>query len=160
MTNLNLEQLGREILAHLAARGLAVFRGEARGETNAVYWDTAGYPDYREFVAAAEAAGERMITVAVRRFDAGLLEETLERLPQCPLEHRVRRDIEARLLELRAYEGFVCQLELSFSHGPRTYVYDQAAEWYEECMDLIEQVEESLGAALDENPLGGYYSNN
>jgi hypothetical protein len=163
MAQANLEQLGREVLAHLQARNLAVFRSYPRGSevgTDAIYWDTAEHPDFREFVAAAEAAGERLVTVAIRRFSAEMVEDTLEQLPQSQLDRGALRDIERRLRELGAYEGFVCQVELSFSHGRRTYVFDLAAEWYEELLDLMDEVEDSLGAALDENPLGGYYSNN
>ena len=68
--------------------------------------------------------------------------------------------IEGRLKDFRAYEGFVCQLELSFAEGQRTYIFDQPTEWYEEMEQLVEQVEDSFNGAVDENPLGGYFSNN
>lgn len=163
MAKANLEQLGREILAHLAERGLAVFRSHPRGTDgggDAIYWDTARHTDFREFVATAEAAGERLLTYSEREFSSDMLEDTLEQLPQAQLDRAARREIETRLRELAAYEGFVCQVELSFCHGRRTYVFDQAAEWYEELMDLMEEVEDSVDTSLDESPLGGYYSNN
>ena len=159
----NLENLRREILALLQERGMVVFKSYPRGPelgNDAVYWDTETYPDYREFIAAAAAVGARMMTIYSREFSADVIDEALEQLAGAQMDRDERRLVEGRLKDFRAYEGFVCQLELSFAEGQRTYIFDQPTEWYEDMTDLMEQIEDSFSGALDENPLGGYFSNN
>ncbi len=159
----NLEQLQREILTHLQDRGLAIFRSFPRGPelgADAVYWDTESFPDYRDFVSAAEATGAKLITVYGRRFTAEVIEDAMEHLATARMDREDRRTIESRLRDLRAYEGFLCQVELSFSHGRRTYIFDQPTEWYDELTELLETIEDSFSSPADERPLGGFYSNN
>jgi hypothetical protein len=159
----NLDHLRREILTLLEERGLVVFKSYPRGPelgSDSVYWDTETYPDHREFIAAAKALGARMMTIYSREFSTELIDDALAQLAHAGLERDERRLIEGRLKEFRAYEGFVCQLELSFTDGHRTYVFDQPTEWYEEMEQLIDEIEESFEGPVDETPLGGYYSNN
>ena len=159
----NLDSLNREILNHLDQNGIAVFKSYPRTQdlgSDAIYWDTDGHPDYREFVASAVAAGIRLITVYRREFSPDLLEDALQQLAESSLDRDTRRSIEARFRELRAYEGFVCQIELSFGHAQRTYIFDQTTEWYDEMTELLEQIEDSFHTSGNENPLTGYYSNN
>jgi hypothetical protein len=59
-----------------------------------------------------------------------------------------------------AYEGFTCQIELSFDHAQRTYVFEVRTDWFDELNDLVERIEDSYQDEGDENPLSGYYSNN
>jgi len=159
----NLENLRREILALLEERGLVVFKSYPRGPelgSDAIYWDTETYPDYREFIAAAGASGARMMTIYSREFSSDVIDDALAQLAEAHMEREERRIVEGRLKDFRAYEGFVCQLELSFAEGQRTYIFDQPTEWYEEMEQLVEQIEDSFNGAVDENPLGGYFSNN
>ena len=53
-----------------------------------------------------------------------------------------RRTLELRLNEMRAYEGFICQIEMSFDHAQRTYVFDIRTDWFEELNNLIERMED------------------
>ena len=76
------------------------------------------------------------------------------------LERDERRAVELRLNEIRAYEGFTCQIELCFDHAQRTYVFDIRTEWFDELNDLIERMDDFFEDDEDENPLSGYYSNN
>jgi hypothetical protein len=159
----NLDHLRREILALLEERGMVVFKSYPRGMelgSGAVYWDVDGFPDYREFVAAATAAGAKMMTIFSREFSGDAVDDALEQLAESNMNRDERRVVEARLKELRAYEGFICQVELSFADGARTYIFDQPTDWYEEMEQLVDQIDESFAAPVDENPLGGYYSNN
>lgn len=158
----NLDNLRREVLAHLEANGLTVFKSHPRGielGSEAIYWDTETYPDYREFVAAAKSVGARMMTVYSREFSSDLVDDAIETLGESDMTREERRPVEARLKELRAYEGFICQIELSFCDQQRTYIFDQPTDWYEEMEQLVDEIENSFNLP-DDAPLGGYYSNN
>jgi|ERR1700722_7353931 hypothetical protein len=161
----NLDTLCREIQQHLESRGIAVFRSYPRADpesslTGAIYWDSENHPDYREFVEAAGAAGVRMVTLFAREFTPEMLESVQAQLSDTELERDERRTLDARLNEMRAYEGFTCQIELSFDHAQRTYVFEVRTDWFDELNDLMERIEESYQDEGDENPLSGYYSNN
>ena len=159
----NLDQLRREVLAHLEATGMTIFKSYPRGmelSSEAIYWDSETYPDFREFVATAQSVGARMMTVFSREFSSDEVDQALETLAESSMNRDERRSVEKRLKELRAYEGFVCQIELSFADQQRTYIFDQPTDWYEELEQLVEEIESSFGAPIDDAPLGGYYSNN
>ena len=125
-----------------------------------VHWDVESHPDYREFIEVAYAAGERMVTLAVREFTPDIIETALAQLAEADMDRDDRRAADARLNEMRGYEGFTCQIELSFDHGQRTYLFDVRTEWFDELNELIERIEEAFDDEGDENPLSGYYSNN
>jgi hypothetical protein len=161
----NLDTLRREIEQHLESRGMAVFRSYPRADsesslTGAIFWDSENHPDYHEFVEAASAAGVRMVTLYARDFTADIVETALVQLSDTELERDERRALEARLNEMRAYQGFTCEVELSFDHAQRTYVFDVRTDWFDELNDLVEHIEDSYQDEGDENPLSGYYSNN
>jgi len=144
---------------------MAVFRGYPRTEserslTEAVHWDSQNYPDYREFVEAAFAAGVRLITLYARELTADIVETALAQLADTEMERDERRSLDTRLHEIRAYEGFTGQIELSFDHAQRTYIFEVRTEWFDELNDLVERIEYSYEDEGDENPLSGYYSNN
>jgi hypothetical protein len=151
------------VIAHLEERGLIAFKGqpqrqEVRGDRT--YWDSETYPDFRGFVAVAQAAGVKVVTICSGVFHTEEFDEALEQLASSSLDRETRRSIERRLRDLGKYEGFVCEIELSFVEGGRTYYFAQATPWYEEALDLLDQIEDSFEPP-DENPLGGgYYSNN
>ena len=162
----NLDTLRHEIEQHLESRGLAVFRSYPRGDSEsplvgAVYWDSENYPDYREFVEAACAAGVRMVSLYAREFTSDIVETALAHLSETDLGRDEKRAFDARLNEIQAYEGFTCQIELSFDHAQRTYVFEIRTDWFDELNDLLERIEFSYqDEEGDENPLSGYYSNN
>jgi hypothetical protein len=159
----NLDHLRRQVLAHLEEHGFAIFKSYPRTPeltSDAVYWDCERHPDFREFVAAASAVDAKLMTIFSREFSAEAIDDALEQLAEANMDRDDRRLIEGRLKDFRAYEGFVCQLELSFSHGSRTYIFDQPTEWYEEMEQLVDQIEEAFDNPVDETPLGGFYSNN
>jgi len=162
----NLDTLRREIQQHLESRGMAVFRSYPRGDpegslAGAIYWDSENHPDFRDFVEAAWAAGVRMVTLYSREFTSDIIETALIHLADTEMERDERRALEARLNEMRAYEGFTCQIELSFDHAQRTYVFEVRTDWFDELNELVERIDYSYqDEEGDENPLSGYYSNN
>lgn len=162
----NLDTLRFEIEQHLESRGMTVFRSYPRTDPEgelmgAIYWDCENHPDYREFIQAACAVGARMVTMYAREFTSDVLETAQLHLADAELERDERRAFDTRLTEMRAYEGFTCQIELSFDHAQRTYVFEVRTEWFDELNDLVERIEYAYqDDEGDENPLSGYYSNN
>ncbi|HTS75781.1 MAG TPA: hypothetical protein VMG40_06230 [Bryobacteraceae bacterium] len=159
----NLESLREEIESCLLERGLAAFHGAPFDYDDAptVLWDMARDPDYRAFLAAAEAAGVRLIALHAEQFDEELIDDALERLEDARLAASRRAEIERRFRELRRYDGFTCRIELSFDHPPRVYVFDLRTEWFEELGDLLDEIEESEGEeGPPESPGAGYFSKN
>ena len=127
-----------------------------------VYWDTDRHPDYQSFLAAAEAAGVRMVTLYSRELEEDMIDDALEQLGDSGMDRDDRRALESRLKEMRSYLGFTCQIELSFDLAPRVYIFDLRAEWFDDLNDLIDGIEDSYVEEDDgEDPLGGrFFSNN
>ena len=160
----NLDSLRSEIEEYLETRGIALFQSFPRsGEHGSVvYWDTERHPDYQRFLAAAEAAGVRVVTLFSRELEEEIIDDALEQLESSGLDRDDRRSAEVRLKELRGYTGFTCQIELSFDVAPRVYIFDLRTEWLDELNDLIERIEESYSPDDDseEELGGGYFSRN
>jgi hypothetical protein len=162
---LNLDGLRAEIQEYLEKRGIVVFHGFPRGgdPTTSVFWDTERHPEFREFLAAAEAAGVRLVTLYSREMEEDLVEEALEQLSEASsLDRDERRAIEMRLKEVRGYCGFTCQIELSFDLAPRVYIFDLRTEWFDDLNDLTGRIEDAYRKSDDGgSPLGGgYFSKN
>jgi hypothetical protein len=161
----NLETLRSEIREYLESRRMVIFHGYTRsGEPSpTVFWETERYPDYHMFLAAAEAAGARLVTFYAREFTDDLVDDALERLEGAGLPRDEHRAIETRLLEMRSYAGFTCQIELSFDLTPRVYVFDLRTEWFDDLNDLLDRIDDAYSDRdeEDEGPLGGgYFSKN
>lgn len=163
---LNLDTMRTEILEHLKSHGLAVFHGFPRGgeHTPSVYWNVAVNPDYTAFVAAAEAAGVRLMTIHSQEFTEDYIEDAEERLEEASLPRDQKRAVEQRLKEMRGYLGFTCQIELSFDLAPRVYIFDVYTEWFDDLNDLLDGIDDAEDDEDedDDKPLGGsgYFSKN
>ncbi|MGE5487983.1 MAG: hypothetical protein ACM3ZB_09220 [bacterium] len=166
--NVDLDSLKTEVLDYLREQGFVVFRGYSRlADTDSfVAWDVDCIPDpresYREFLAAAKGAGVKMIVFHHREFTAGHIEEAADRLEDAGLAPDEQRQYERRLRELRGYEGFTCALELSFDHEGRIYMYSVRADWYEDYLDMLEDLDLPASEEEDDDDSmgGGYYSSN
>ena len=162
----NLDTLRTEIQEYLESHQFIVFHGYSRlmDTLPVVYWDLEHFPDYRLFLKAAEAAGARMIVFHQREFTADLIDTALDQLQDVDLPPADRRTVERRLKELRAYEGFICTLEISFDYQNRVYLFDMRTEWYNELNDILDEIDASLPGEEededDEGPMGGYFSKN
>jgi hypothetical protein len=161
----NLAGMKAEIEQHLEQAGLAVFYGHPRAADAlpTVYWDCHQHPDYREFIQAGMAAGVKLVVFHQREFSTEQIDEALEQLAACDLPREDQRDFERRLKEMRAYDGFVCEIEMSFDHQGCMYLFDLRTDWYQELTDLLDEihllttVEDDDG---DNRTLGGYFSKN
>ncbi|MGO9096155.1 MAG: hypothetical protein ACLQGV_13100 [Bryobacteraceae bacterium] len=162
--NLNLDELKTEVLQHLESQEFVVFHGYSRlSDTDSfVAWDVERQPDYRQFLETAKNAGVKLIVYHWREFSRAHVDEAAERLEECDFSLEEQHNLERRLRELRVYEGFTCALELSFDLHARVYLFNLRAEWYEDYLDLIEELGGGLSDEEDEEdePLGGFYSSN
>jgi hypothetical protein len=162
--SLNLDELRIEVVKHLESQEFVVFHGYSRlADTDSfVAWDVDRKPDYREFLETAKNAGVKLIVYHWREFSKAHVDEAAERLEGCDISVEERRSLDKRLRELRAYEGFTCALELSFEFEARVYLFNLRADWYEEYLDLLEEIDSSMPDDEDEDDdsIGGYYSRN
>jgi hypothetical protein len=160
----NLDVLRPEIQLYLEESGLAVFYGYSRTleSAPAVHWDCDQFPDYRLFVQAARAAGAKLMVFHQREFFSEQIEETLEKLHACELAPQEARQLEERLNHLRAYEGSVCAIELSFDHEGRVYLFDLRTEWYDEFSEIQDEIHLLVPDPDedDDSPISGYFSRN
>jgi hypothetical protein len=160
---INLDTMREEIQEYLDSHGLAVFHGFPRGseQTPAVYWNAQEHPDYRKFLEAAAAAGVKLVNLYANEFSEDSIEDAMERLESSVLPGDERRAIEARLKEMRAYVGFVCQIELSFDLAPRVYIFDLHTDWFDDLTEILDRIDDAYEDTDDEEPLsGGYFSKN
>jgi len=163
----NLDTLKGEILEQLAAQGFTVFHGYCRlGDgQNAMCWDTARYPDFRQYLDTARQAGVKLVTFYHREFERDAVEDAIDRLGDCEMPSDERKMFDLRLEELRRYAGFTCVLELSFACQGQVHTYSLQAPWYEDFLALSDDIDIYLpageeGEGEDEGPIGGYFSRN
>ncbi len=164
--DIELDTLKTEILKYLEASGFAVFRshsGELEG-LPLVCWDCERFPDYRMFLDVAQKVNARLILFAAREFEAAEIDEELEELEDCEISRDDRREYERRLREYRKHEGVICSLEMGFDHNSRMYVYEVRPDWYDEFLELSDEIAANLPSPeADEGGdggMGGFYSNN
>jgi hypothetical protein len=162
---LDLDHLKQEIEEHLQAEGFLIFRGHSRlsGSTPFVHWDTEQHPDFRMFLEVAKQAGVRLIVFHRREFTPDYLDDAADQLEAADLPREDKRRLERRIAALRGYEGFTCLLELSFDREGRTYCFSLRTEWYEDLLDLLDEIEASYPEEEEEEgeePMGGYFSRN
>lgn len=160
----DLETLRTEMEAYLKQYGMAVFHGFHRmvDSTNHVLWDTARYPDFRDFLQTARHAGVRLIVFNHRAFSLDQIDEALDELEDADLLREEKRSYETRLRQLQAYEGFTCSVELSFSLDARVYSFESHTDWYEIFTDILGELDAVALEHEDEpdDSIGGYFSNN
>lgn len=165
-----------EILEHLRREGVAVYHVEPEMWPNdrSVWWDTNRVPDYKKFLATAKSAGAKVILY----FDQDLTEETIadaeDALELATLEPDEFREYARRIGELRSYIGFTNRLGIGYASEGFFYWYDLEAPWYEELMEMLEELQLSQfpfsadpGFEEDDDddddqkpPLGNYFSKN
>jgi hypothetical protein len=158
---LNLETVRAEIQEYLEARAIAVFHAfpGIEDDSPVVQWDTEHYPDYHAFLAVAESAGIKLVALHANEFHDDVLDETQKRLAESTLSGAERTAMERRLREMRRYDGYTCQIELSFDLPTRVYVFDLRTEWFQELSDMLDQIDQaSEGPELPGPP--GYFSKN
>ena len=159
----NLDTLTTEIDAYLRQAGFIVFYGMSRSidDIPEIDWDTAHYPDYRQFLDVARQLEARLIVLHHRKFDSEIIERALDQMETTSLEYDESRHVENRLRELNMYDGFTCVIELSFDHSGVMYMFELRTEWYNELNSILEQLDMAPDDEdEDDETFGGYYSKN
>ena len=161
--DLNLDTLKREIVEYLDSGGFAVFHSSpgALEGLPMVLWDTQRYPDYQLFLEVARKSGTAVMLFATREFESADIDELVERLNESSLPRDERREYEARLRDMRIYEGVTCSLELAFDYNSRLCVYEVQPDWYEEFLAVEDEIVSRLDdEESEDDSLGGYFSKN
>jgi hypothetical protein len=166
----DLDHLKTDIPAYLESRGFVAFHGVSRSASGArlVAWDVPRRPDYREFLDVAAKIGIKIAVLYSREFERTNVEDVLAELEESDVPPSERRDYEHRLHRLLVYEGFTCALELSFDYEDRIYLYEVRAEWFNELLDIMADIDSWYGTggsdedetSEDDGPVGGYFSRN
>jgi hypothetical protein len=162
----NLDRLKNEIDEYLHSNSFIVFHGQSRihgDDSRIVYWDTALYPNYTDFLKTAEAAGVRFLVMHTEIFDEATVEDLENGLESIEMPRDERRALDKRIQEFGAYTGMICEIELSYVFDNQIYLYSTQALWYRDYEDLYEELM-LAGSGFDEGPddssMGGYFSKN
>lgn len=166
--DLNLDALKDEILRFLDASGFAIFRGHAGAldDMPVITWDSESFPDYRMFLDAAHRSGAKVVIFTAAQFDEEDIEDVDADLALSGLDRDQVRTIEQRLNRFRTYLGQTCFLQLAFDHHSRMYVYEMQPDWYNEYLELTDELDMMLPQENEQDEpgeddtLGGFYSNN
>jgi hypothetical protein len=165
----NLDILKQELPDYIAAEGFAVFRGQP-GSFEAVpnmFWDTEAHPEYQAYLNVAKVSGARVIIFAHREFEAEEIGEALDQMQDCELSHEQQRSMERSLVDLRAYVGNTCSIEMAFDHQGRLYIYELVTDWFQTYLDLSDLLISATAVDVEngdedgtDSSFGGYYSKN
>lgn len=162
--DLNLDTLKREILGYLDEAGFAIFRsspGTVEGGSGTMVWDSQEHPDYQMFLEVAKKVGVKLILFASREFEATDLDELVEQLDTADLPRDDDREYRGRIRDLRGYQGVTCSIELAFDYNQRLYVYELRPDWFDEFLELDEEIIARVSDDdMDDDTLGGYFSKN
>ncbi len=160
---LDLETLRTEVQAYLDEQRLAVFHGyhQMPDALNQVAWDAELHPDFREFVSAGQKAGAKLFVFHHQAFSLDQIDEALDELEESDFTRDEKRNLEARLRQLKDYEGFTCSVELSFCVDRLIYMFELHTEWYDALAEILAELDVATeDEEADDGSLGGYFSNN
>ncbi len=169
--DIDLDTLKHSISDELERSSFAIFRHDSGAfePRQVVTWDVDTYPDYLMFLDTARKLGAKMILFASSEFDEGELEELQDELDIADVPPSVKSDSERTLKTLRKHIGSTSSVEIAFPFEGRFYVYEARPDWYEEFVNLSEEVEAFSSLALEsaeedgedeDDSMGGFYSNN
>ena len=164
--NLNLDTVKSEAEEYLNENGFIIFRGFSRGldDVPEVDWDTVHYPDFRMFLEVGKKLGVKLVVMHHREFDAQIIDAAIDRLSAIGFEYEDQTTIETRLRDLTMYDGFTCQVELSYDYDGILYLFELRTPWYAELTHLLDEIDsagdDSDDDDDDDESYGGYYSRN
>jgi hypothetical protein len=158
----DLDNLKRDIERQLQEGAYVVFYARSRFTDQAmpILWDVQLRPEPAEFLETALSIGVKLIVFHRREFGPQVIEEAAEKLEAADLPRERFREIERELKRLRAYEGFTSAIELSFDFDGRTYLYEVTAPWYDEYLDMLDDIDDAIEMSGEPPPMGGYFSQN
>ncbi len=162
----NLDRLKDEIQQYLESRNFVIFHSLARTTepASAVQWDSRLYPDFKAFLEVCRQLEVRLVCFHHRELSPDFIDDAMDDLETADIPRDEYQRLEERLRELRIYEGLTSVVELSFTYQNLTYVYSQRASWYEELMEIADEIDDYLAVENEEEgngeSMGGYFSRN
>ncbi len=165
----DLETLKTEIDEYLTAENLVVFHGFPRlaDPSSMIHWDIDEYPDFKLFLELPKKLDVKLIVFHHRKLAPDFIEDVLDQLDSADMPDDEYAELQRRLRELRVFEGFTSAVELSFEYQGRTYFFTRRAEWYEELLDIADEIDDFTGededdfeGLEDEDDVGPYFSKN
>ena len=129
-----------EIVAAANRQGLLVFPGYVVEEMPAVWWQ--GNPDeWPDFLGIAKAEGIRTLFVGRAILEEEDLQELAEWVEEKAGPGSTNGD-RARLKEFERYIGKTGEIRIGFIKDGVAFLLQERSEWYEEYLDLMEEVED------------------
>ena len=163
----DLDTLRTDIQTHLDAEQFVVFHGFSRMSEPLpiVYWDTFHYPEFHQFLKTPKELGVKMISFHHRELEPAFVDDALGDLEGVDMPPEEVQRLSHRLRDLRVWEGFTSVIELSFVYQGQVYVFSKRAEWYEEIMEIADEIDDYLSAEEEEDEdqtdaMGGFFSRN
>ncbi len=162
--SLELQRLKTEILEYLRSVGLPVFYCLGiPGDEGFIFWDHAQYPDWRQFIDVAKESGARMFLFSSRDLTLEELQTAREALEEVAAESSEREDAVAFLDSLHQHVGHGAWVRVAWQQDGRRFAYERVAPWYENLLDLLDELSDHLPDLDDEEDndepgsRGGYY---
>ncbi len=141
----DLERLENQVSQLLKDGGFAEFKSEPRGpDMPMIHWDTENYPDPATFLQVAGQLEIKLVCHSADVFHVAALDESIEAIRKAGVAREEIREFERELKRFRGYEGFLCDVELSFDFEGRVYCYDSQAPWYDEYLELMDRIDTIL----------------
>jgi hypothetical protein len=129
-----------EIVAAAERQGLLVFPGYVTEDLPAIWWQ--GDPDdWPDFLGIAKAEGVRMLMVGRAVLEAEDLQDLAEWVEEKEGPGHSNGD-RARLKTFERYIGSTGEIRLGWMKDGVAFVLQQQTEWYEEFLDLMDEVED------------------
>jgi hypothetical protein len=129
-----------EVVAAAERQGLLVFPGYIAEDLPAVWWQ--GNPDnWPDFIGIAKAEGMRTLFVGRAILEAEDLQELAEWVEEKTGPGPSNGD-RARLKTFERYIGSTGEIRLGWIKDGVGFVLQQQTEWYEEFLDLMQEVED------------------
>ncbi len=158
----DLDNLKLDIERQLQDGAYVVFYARSRfnDQSPPILWDVSLRPNPADFLDTALSIGVKLIVFHHREFGPLVLDEAFEKLEAADLARERHREMERELKRLKGYEGFTSAIELSFDFDGRTYLYEATAPWYDEYLDLLDDLDEAMELGEEPPPMSGYFSQN
>ncbi len=158
----DLDNLKLDIERQLQEGAFVVYYARSRfNEQNPpILWDANVRQNPSDFLETALSVGVKLIVFHHREFGPHVLDEAVEKLEASDLAREKHREMERELKRLKGYEGFTSAIELSFDFDGRTYLYEATAAWYDEYLDLLDDLDDAMEMGEEPPPLSGYFSQN
>ncbi|MBM3795041.1 MAG: hypothetical protein FJW31_13445 [Acidobacteria bacterium] len=160
----DLDNLRKEIDRLLRDGAYVVYHSRSRVDETMmpILWDTERHPDPSEFLDTALSIGVKLVVYHYREMTEQVLEDGFEKLEAAGLPRDRHRELERELKRLKGYVGFTSDIELSFDFDRQTYMYEATAPWYNDFLNVLDELDEIFQMGGEEPPSmgGGYFSQN